>query len=274
MQCQICKSNEIRPYKVVDSVPVYLCENCRAAFIGPATRRKKTSHIYSFGDYQKREIRFRKRFEETVRLIKKYINGKKVLEVGAGFGLLSNMLSIEGFDVDVLEPDVEPIYLKGLSARVFKTYLEDYVKKTKTRYDAIILYDVLEHVDLPKETIKLFEKLLNDKGLVIIQTPNYRSLMANIVHNWSWWMVEDHRYFFSKKSLTLLFSKKIWKELYFITYEDWIDFKKNLDGNFHNRIHKAFFFGWFIPLYFAVKKLLWKLGYGGLHLAIWQYNRG
>lgn len=253
---------------------IYSCESCQVAFIDPQTPRKKTSHIYSFVDYQKREMQFRKRFGTTVHFIRKFIKGNKILEVGAGFGLLSNMLSTEGFEVDALEPDVEPIYLKGLKVRIFKDYLEDYVKKTKVKYDAVILYDVLEHVDFPKDTVKLFEKLLNSKGIVIIQTPNYQSLMAKIVRNWSWWMVEDHRYFFSKKSLKYLFSEKLWKELYFATYEDWIDFKKNLDGNFQNRINKALFFGWFIPLYFVMKKLLWKLGYGGLHLAIWQYNRG
>lgn len=258
---------------MVDSVLIYICSNCQVAFIDPKTPRKKTSHIYSFVDYQKREMQFRNRFATTVRLIRKFIRGNKILEVGAGFGLLSNLFHKEGYDVDALEPNVNPVYLKGLSVRVFKSYLEDYVRNTETKYDAIILYDVLEHVDSPGETIRLFEKLLNDKGIVIIQTPNYRSLMAKIVHNWSWWMVEDHRYFFSKKSLTLLFLKKTWRELYSITYEDWVDFKKNLDGNFRNKILKAFFFGWFAPFYFLFKKPIWWVGYGGLHLAIWQYNR-
>lgn len=273
MQCQICKSKEIKPYKVVDSVLIYLCENCQVAFVDPKTPRKKTSHIYSFLDYQKREKQFRNRFRTTVHLISKFIKGNKVLEVGAGFGLLSNLLHKEGYDVDALEPDVNPFYLKGLSVQVFKSYLEDYVGYTETKYDAIILYDVLEHVGFPTETIKLFEKLLNDKGIVIIQTPNYQSLMAKIVHNWSWWMVEDHRYFFSKKSLHLLFDKKSWKNLMYKTYEEWPDFKKNLDGNFTSKMHKALFFGWFIPFYFLFKKPLWWLGYGGLHLAIWQYNK-
>jgi 2-polyprenyl-3-methyl-5-hydroxy-6-metoxy-1,4-benzoquinol methylase len=200
--------------------------------------------------------------------------------VGAGFGLLSSMLSSEGFEVDALEPDVEPIYLKGLTVHIFKDHLEDYVKKTKVKYDAVILYDVLEHVDSPKDTVKLFENLLNDKGIVIIQTPNYESLMAKVVRNWSWWMVEDHRFFFSKKSLDLLFNNRSWKQLFYRTYEEWPDFKKNLDGNFVmiqnalvRKCIKALFFGFFAPFYVVGKHQLWKCGRGGLHMAIWQYNK-
>jgi len=280
MQCQICKSKAIKPYKVVDSVLIYLCTKCHVAFLDPSTPRKKTSHIYSFLDYKKRESQFRNRFRTTVHLIQRFIKGKKILEVGAGFGLLSSMLSSEGFEVDALEPDVEPIYLKGLTVHIFKDHLEDYVKKTKVKYDAVILYDVLEHVDSPKDTVKLFENLLNDKGIVIIQTPNYESLMAKVVRNWSWWMVEDHRFFFSKKSLDLLFNNRSWKQLFYRTYEEWPDFKKNLDGNFVmiqnalvRKCIKALFFGFFAPFYVVGKHQLWKCGRGGLHMAIWQYNK-
>lgn len=31
-------------------------------------------------------------------------------------------------------------------------------------------------------------KILNENGFLIIQTPNYQSLMAKICKNWSWWM--------------------------------------------------------------------------------------
>ena len=183
------------------------------------------------------------------------------------------MLCKAEYSVDVLEPTVTPHYLLDLPVKIYKQNLEEFTKNTKNKYDVIILYDVLEHVDFPQKTITQFEKLLNNKGIVLIQTPNYLSLMAKIVKNWSWWMVDDHRYFFSKKSLNLLFSNKNWTSVFFKTYEEWPDFKKNLDGNFTDKIHKAVFFGWFIPFYFLFKRLIWELGYGGLHMAIWQYNR-
>ncbi len=273
MECQICKSKEIREYKVVAGVPIYQCQRCKLGFVDSKTPRKMTSEIYSFSDYQKREAQFKKRYQGTVSIIKTFAYGKKALEVGAGFGLLSSMLIHEGFEVDVLEPGVNPEYLKGLNARIYKSTLENYSKEARTTYDVIILYDVLEHVDNPQETIKQLENLLDKRGVVLIQTPNYLSLMARIVRNWSWWMMEDHRYFFSRKSLDLLFKKNKWEKRFQSTYEEWADFKKNLDGNFTDKASKALYLGLFIPFYFLFRRFIWRFGYGGLHLALWSIKR-
>lgn len=270
-RCQICTSRQTRRYKIVGRAQIFRCEKCNVAFIDPKTPRMQTSHIYLFAEYQKREDQFVKRFQKTIALIQKYIKGREVLEVGAGFGLLSKMLSEKGYKVDALEPCVKPVYLKNSSVKHIKKYFETFAKQTKKKYDAIILFDVLEHVDFPKQTVLLLKKLLNKNGVVFIQTPNYQSVMARIVRNWSWWMVEDHRFFFSKKSFSYLFPKNKWRERLFTTYEDWIDFKKNLDGNFgSNRAAKYLFFSWWIPVYFLLRRFLWSAGKGGLIMTIYQ----
>lgn len=271
MKCPVCGSPHVYPHIEVEKVQIYQCRKCLAAFVDPKTPRKSTKHIYEFVEYQKREKQFVKRYNKTLGLIKRYSKGKQVLEVGAGFGLLSSILSKKGYEVDALEPEVTPVYLKGLPVHVVKKSFESFAKVTTKKYNVIILYDVLEHVNKPKETILLFKKLLHKNGIVIIQTPNYLSLMARMVKNWSWWMVEDHRFYFSRKSFSHLFLKKNWREYYYGTHEDWYDFKKNLDGNFgKNRMAKYFFFCWWIPYYFLIKRFIWRAGKGGLITTIYQ----
>ncbi|MFH0772827.1 MAG: class I SAM-dependent methyltransferase [bacterium] len=272
MKCEVCDSLEVYPYKKVDGVSIFQCKKCLLAFVDPSTPRKNTNEIYSFADYKKREEQFKQRYINTVKLLNKYTRGKHVLEVGAGFGLLSSLIAREGYHVDALEPAVTPHYLENTSAvTIIKKTFNTFAEKTTKKYDAIILYDVLEHVDNPKETVLLFQKLLNKNGIVFVQTPNYLSYMARIVKHWSWWMVEDHRFFFSKKSLSLLFSQKIWKEKHFSTYEDWFDFKKNLDGNFgRNKNAKYIFFLWWIPYYFLLRRFIWAGARGGLITVIYQ----
>jgi 2-polyprenyl-3-methyl-5-hydroxy-6-metoxy-1,4-benzoquinol methylase len=271
MKCPVCSSPHVYPYKEVEKVQIYQCRKCLLAFVDPKTPRKNTSHIYTFADYQKREEQFKKRYTKTLRLLNRYTKGKHILEVGAGFGLLSSMMAKNGYEVDALEPTVTPTYLKDLPVHVLKKSFETFAKTTTKKYDGIVLYDVFEHVNTPKDIVVLFKKLLNKNGIVLIQTPNYLSMMARIVKNWSWWMVEDHRFFYSKKSLSLIFPKKMWKECYFCTYEDWYDFKKNLDGNFGiHKFSKYAFFSWWIPYYFLLRQLLWKFGKGGLILTIYQ----
>jgi len=271
MNCPICGSPQVCPYKIVNSVQILQCRKCFLAFVDVNTPRKKTDHIYEFTDYKKRETQFQKRYVNTLFLIKKYAHGKSILEVGAGFGLLSSILAKNGYIVDAIEPEVLPQYIKNTSVHFIKKTFESFALKPEKKYDAIILYDVLEHVDNPKKSVILFQKLLKKNGIVFIQTPNYLSAMALMVKNWSWWMVEDHRFFFSKDSLSHLFSKKIWKKQFYSTHEDLVDFKKNLDGNFGtNKLKKYLFFLWWIPYYFFSKHIIWFIGKGGLITTIYQ----
>jgi len=92
--------------------------------------------------------------------------------------------------------------------------------------------DVLEHFKDPVANLKKAKLLLKEDGILVIQTPNYKSLMARICKDWAWWMIEDHKFFFSPKSLKKILNKSEFETESFKTYEDWEDFKKNLDGNF------------------------------------------
>ena len=135
--------------------------------------------------------------------------------------------------------------------------------------------DVIEHLENPLVNLKKLKLLLAPGGILIIQTPNYKSLMARICKDWAWWMIEDHKFFFSPKSLQKILYKAGFKSEYFMTYEDWYDFKKNLDGNFTGiknnplkKLIKGLFFSLFFPFYFLFRKMIWRLGYGGLMFVI------
>lgn len=270
MKCGVCCSKQLRLYTTIDTVAIYRCVRCGCARVPPKTKRKSTEAIYSFSDYKSRQSQFEARYTHTVDIIKRFSKGKRVLEVGAGFGLLSSMLCKAGYTVSVLEPNVPVEYVKKLPVRVYKQYLESFVNSNSQLFDVIIMFDVLEHSDDPLLTVQMLKHLLAKNGIVVIQTPNYQSIMATLVKKWSWWMVEDHRFFFSTKSLFLLFDSKRWKKEYYTTYEQWYDFKKNLDGNFTNKLHKLLFFLWFFPCYHLFKGLFFSAGFGGLHLGIWR----
>ena len=135
--------------------------------------------------------------------------------------------------------------------------------------------DVLEHFKNPSYVINKIQNILKENGIIVIQVPNYNSLMANLCRNWSWWMTEEHKYHFSLKALTFLLKTNDFDIKKCITYEDFSDFKKNLDGNFiyiRNSIirksAKLIFYSLFFPFYLIFKRVVWHLGYGGLLFVI------
>lgn len=293
MICQICKSKVYKVHKVIKKVKIYECKNCELGFTNNMTNMMRSNQsgnaLYNFKGYKKEEKKLRRGFERLIKVIKKYKKSGDVLDVGAGFGLFSSILSRFGkYKIDILEPNLKPYYLRSITHTFYKFNFENFIELTKLRdrgnlpikwkkkrYDLIIFMDVVEHLENPLESLLKIKPLLAKGGILVIQTPNYKSLMAKICQDWAWWMVEDHKFFFSPKSIKLILKKAGFKIKYIITYEDWQDFKKNLDGNFIDikstfvrKIVKGVFLLLFLPIYFLTRKLLWNYKYGGLMFII------
>ena len=276
MKCYLCHT-AINPLKSI----IYECKNCRLAIIENKKIPKDLSEIYNFKNYHLEEKKHKKRFTNLMAITRKFMKKGKVLDVGGGFGLFSKLLAKTGqYKIEVIEPSVIPHYLSNINYILYKTSYEKFLNKTHKKYDGIIMLDILEHFKSPLNNLKKTLKILNENGFLIIQTPNYQSLMAKICKNWSWWMLEDHKYLFSQKSIKIILEKSGYKIVYFKTYEDFFDFKKNLDGNFTGikniiirRTIKLIFFSLFFPFYFFTRSLIWDLGYGGLiFLIARKYN--
>ncbi len=280
MICHLCKNRNIRKLKTVKGIVIYKCGDCDLGFVDQnKTKKLSASHLYKFSEYKKVENKFKMRFRKLVNTIYKFKKKGEVLDVGGGFGLFSSILQKKGkFNIDVIDPEFQPRYFKK-PINYQKVSLENFLKANSKEYDMIILMDVVEHFRDPMENLKKIKTKLKKNGMLVIQTPNYKSLMARLCKEWSWWMVEDHKFFFSPSSMNLLLQRSGYRVKHFTTYEDFVDFKKNLDGNFIGiknnfirRTLKAIFFSVFIPLYFLFKNLIWALGKGGLIYLVAEIN--
>lgn len=277
MICQLCRKYEVKRLRIEKKVEIYECINCLLGFIKPkgtkfirSYKRGTKRNLYSFAEYKSREHILRKRFERLIKVIKKYKKSGKVLDIGGGYGLFASVLQSRGkFKIEILEPVQKIRFNIKLEQEPYKTTFEEF--RSKKKYDVIIMMDVLEHFKEPLKNLKKAESLLKKDGILVIQTPNYKSLMAKICRFWAWWMVEEHKFFFSPKSIRKILAKSGFEQKFLLTYEDLHDFKKNIDGNFTlfsnnilRKIVKILYYFIFFPVYLTARKLLWKFGYGGL----------
>jgi SAM-dependent methyltransferase len=96
----------------------------------------------------------------------------KILELGSGHGGFSALLQWAGFQAMGLEPHA---WVSQLSHSIFNVptltgRLADQSLEPQS-LDTIILFDVLEHLPDPVETLHLCYALLKPDGLILIQTP-------------------------------------------------------------------------------------------------------
>jgi len=109
------------------------------------------------------------------------ITGRKqgrILDIGAGTGYFPYTMKNKGWEVEAIE--------KNPQARLFakenfsldlkdETALEDFADKS---FDVITLWHVMEHLQPINETWHQLQRLLDDKGILVVAVPNCSSYDA------------------------------------------------------------------------------------------------
>lgn len=123
----------------------------------------------------------------------------RVLEVGCGLGYLTYALRRAGYDA--LGLDVSPEAVASATRAFGQFYraesIESYAAKCPDTFDAIVMVEVIEHLEDPVKVLQGAMRLLAPGGSVIVSTPN-RSFFAP-GSNWAtdlppvhlWWLSED-----------------------------------------------------------------------------------
>ena len=118
-------------------------------------------------------------------LNKKNLNNTKVLDIGCGGGLVSEGLSKIGATVTGIDFIKENIKVAKMHAKKNNLKINYFVKdfekeKITSKYDVIIILEVLEHLKNWEEFIKKIKLNLNKNGTLIISTIN-RNLVSKFL---------------------------------------------------------------------------------------------
>ena len=118
-------------------------------------------------------------------LNKKNLNNTTVLDIGCGGGLVSEGLSKIGATVTGIDFIKENIKVAKMHAKKNNLEIDYFVKdfekeKITSKYDVIIILEVLEHLKNWEEFIKKIKLSLNKKGTLIISTIN-RNLVSKFL---------------------------------------------------------------------------------------------
>ena len=110
-------------------------------------------------------------------LNKKNLNNTKILDIGCGGGLVSEGLSKIGATVTGIDFIKENINVAKMHAKKNNLKINYFVKdfekeKITSKYDVIIILEVLEHLNNWEEFVKKIKLSLKRNGILIISTIN------------------------------------------------------------------------------------------------------
>lgn len=122
-------------------------------------------------------------------------NGKSALEVGSSLGYFSKVLKENGFDVDASDISSHIVKKAKKIQKDIDFRVIDVEKKIKTnkKYDLVVAFEVLEHLDNPEIAMKNIYSILKKGGTFIFSTPflNKKALSDPThinVHEEKWWL--------------------------------------------------------------------------------------
>jgi len=119
----------------------------------------------------------RQRFEKHVGLVKRYLEVRKakVLDIGCGGGVFLSMIRDAGADVLGVELSDSRVHFArmryGLDVVKRAIDHEAWLTNYRDHFDAVTLWDVIEHVNFPERVLRGAVGVLKPGGVVLIDTP-------------------------------------------------------------------------------------------------------
>ncbi len=117
------------------------------------------------------------KFESQVNTLRKYLplQDIRALDIGCGGGLFLSLLKRQGAETTGIElSDSRAQYAKTRhNLEIYKHPIESdfWQKRYANHFDAVTLWDVIEHVNYPYRTLKCAANVLKPGGWLLIDTP-------------------------------------------------------------------------------------------------------
>lgn len=172
---------------------------------------------------------------QKVKLVSEYLpTNSLIVDVGCAMGLFVKVAKSNGYNAIGVEPSSKlcEIATKIVQAEVYNCTVEDF--QCPKPADAIVIWDVLEHVYDPVRILRACTKMLRQGGYVFLQVPNYKGIanrLKTLLHrlhlknrSFKHFGFPWHVYAFDKRSINYLLNLV---GLQSIKLESWSHFKKD-----------------------------------------------
>jgi len=117
---------------------------------------------------------------EVIKYIRKYNEAEsRILDLGAGNGAFSLFLKDQGYSIEAVE--IEKERFKPTDIFCFNIDINQNIyEQINKRFDTIVSIEVLEHIENQRHFLRQCNKLLENKGKLIITTPNIESIPGRL----------------------------------------------------------------------------------------------
>lgn len=214
--CPICNSGNNKFYCSKNDYKLFQCLNCNLVFVYPVPGNlsdiykkeyfKNVGQESGFGyvDYDLDKESMREIFEYYLKRLEAITTKRKMFDIGAATGYFLDIAKERGWQTAGSEISIYAAKVAaGRGHKIFVGPLTD--MKAEERYSIVTMWDVLEHLDSPREYLTAVNRILRDGGLLAVNTIDKYSLWARLWgKNWNLIVPPEHLYYYSRKNLIIL----------------------------------------------------------------------
>ena len=171
------------------------CKTCKFIHVNPIPTNKELFSFYTNDYYKKtkpnyihgneKESEYHDyTFDEKLDTIEKILlsKSKRVLDIGSGPGFFLRRAKKRGWNVLGIEPSlIASIYSKKHNIPTIQKFFYEVDIEELGKFDAIHIFDVLEHVNHPIDVIEKSYSLLKRGGVMVVEVPNDFNPLQKII---------------------------------------------------------------------------------------------
>jgi SAM-dependent methyltransferase len=217
VRCAVCGAESPRPKHRKRDVEILECRACGLAFWNPSPAHRAedvydaayfadASAGHGYDDYGDLEPVLRLNFSRRLARIPRPRPGARLLDIGAAFGFAVLEARDAGWEATGLEISTAAAGNAGAAA-VGRVVVADAHRApfATESFDAVTLWDVLEHLSDPHAAVAEVARLLRPGGRLVLTTGDIGSLVARLSGaRWHLYTIPEHLFFYSRRSLRLL----------------------------------------------------------------------
>jgi 2-polyprenyl-3-methyl-5-hydroxy-6-metoxy-1,4-benzoquinol methylase len=202
-KCLLCNSPELRELKLYTKDFLIKCNNCGFIFCSKIPSSEELENYYG------RYIRNNSispitisRYNELLDKFEKYRKTNNILDVGCGDGYFLEVARNRGWNVFGTEYTNEAIGVcRSKKIEIFKGEL-NYSNFNGIEFDVVTSFEVIEHINNPKEVIDNILKLLRIGGALYFTTPNFNSINRRLLKS-DWLIIEypEHLSYYTSSTM-------------------------------------------------------------------------
>jgi 2-polyprenyl-3-methyl-5-hydroxy-6-metoxy-1,4-benzoquinol methylase len=216
--CNLCGSDQRQPFCPENGLGLVQCQQCGLVYVSPRPDaaelyalygetyfQNNESGVVGYANYIRDEANIRRTADKRLRLLERYVQPGRMLDVGCAVGFFIDEARRRGWQVQGL--DVSSFAVDYAASRfsldVQHGSFTDLAFEPGA-YDLVTLWDVIEHVPDPKAYVQQAAALLRPGGVISLATPDVDSIPARLAgRRWvGYKLSEEHIYYFSITTLT------------------------------------------------------------------------